>query len=202
MAKSSPKRGRFSPIVIENETQLSVRAAHCRLCQQRFYICGRCDRGQFYCTRSCAQLARRASQNRSARNYRDSAKGRASQARRQAAFRRRRQLTRAESGSSVTHQGSVSPATAQVLDCGTTEMGLESTEEDHDASSSNDTAASLVLSKIRCSFCNSPCPSLVRTASLAKASTADRRARQRQCRLLRARQRALDRPKQESYSKR
>ena len=70
----------------------------CAHCRAQALICRRCDRGQRYCTRTCAHQARRLRQRAAARRYQATRAGRF----RHAARARRYRLSR----KNVTHQGS------------------------------------------------------------------------------------------------
>jgi hypothetical protein len=67
-------------------------------CRQLFALCRLCDRGDRYCSRACAQQARRATLHAAGRRYQRSWPGRLHHAARQARYRRRRE--------NVTHQTS------------------------------------------------------------------------------------------------
>jgi hypothetical protein len=67
-------------------------------CQQVFFLCRLCDRGDRYCSRRCADRARRATLHAAGRRYQRSWPGRVHHAARQARYRARRQ--------NVTHQTS------------------------------------------------------------------------------------------------
>ncbi|UEN98535.1 hypothetical protein A9R16_015035 [Acidiferrobacter thiooxydans] len=71
----------------------------CAYCRAQALICRRCDRGQRYCTRTCAHRARKIRQREAARRYQASRMGRF----RHAARARRYRLLR----KNVTHQGSI-----------------------------------------------------------------------------------------------
>jgi hypothetical protein len=71
----------------------------CARCRCQAVLCSHCDRGNRYCSASCAQAARRHAQRAAARRYRASRRGRLAQAARQQRYRRRR-------CKKVTHQGS------------------------------------------------------------------------------------------------
>lgn len=79
--------------------KLSARLFHCAGCQRQVIICRHCDRGHRYCSRECAQSARRASRQAAAQRYQTGRKGRYRHARRQQIYRRRRRKK-------VTHQSS------------------------------------------------------------------------------------------------
>jgi len=71
----------------------------CARCRGQVVLCSHCDRGNRYCSPSCAQAARRYAQRAAARRYRGSRRGRLAHAARQRRYRRRR-------CKKVTHQGS------------------------------------------------------------------------------------------------
>jgi len=66
---------------------ICVRAA----CRRQFALCRRCDRGDRYCSRACAQHARRATLHAAGRRYQQSWRGRVRHAARQARYRGRRE---------------------------------------------------------------------------------------------------------------
>jgi hypothetical protein len=77
----------------------SVRLFLCARCRCQVVLCSHCDRGHRYCSRTCAQAARRHAQRAAARRYQTSRRGRLNHAARQSRYRRRRRQK-------VTHQGS------------------------------------------------------------------------------------------------
>ena len=72
----------------------------CARCRTQVLICRRCDRGQRYCNRGCAQEARRQRQREAAARYASSHRGRLCHA-------ARAQRYRARCRNKVTHQGSL-----------------------------------------------------------------------------------------------
>ncbi len=56
-------------------------------CRQVFFLCRHCDRGDRYCSRSCAERARGASLHAAGRRYQHSRRGRLHHAARQARYR-------------------------------------------------------------------------------------------------------------------
>jgi hypothetical protein len=71
-------------------------------CRQVFFLCRRCDRGDRYCSRPCANRARHAARQAASRRYQHSRRGRLHHAARQARYRAQRQK--------VTHPTSHDPA--------------------------------------------------------------------------------------------
>jgi hypothetical protein len=84
----------------EAAERTSLRLFLCARCRDQVVICRRCDRGQIYCTKACAQEARRINQREAGRRYQSSEGGRANHAERSRRYRVRKK--------NVTHQGSVS----------------------------------------------------------------------------------------------
>lgn len=78
----------------------TARLFTCARCRRQVVICSRCDRGNRYCGKPCAQTARRQSQRAAARRYQASRRGRLAHAARQHRYRQRRRTK-------VTHQGSL-----------------------------------------------------------------------------------------------
>lgn len=86
----------------------------CAGCRTAVLICSHCDRGQRYCTRGCADLARHRSVRAAGCRYQDGLRGRHAHANRQQRYRTRMALYPLRS-QKVTHQGSPSPACADQL---------------------------------------------------------------------------------------
>lgn len=88
---------------------------YCGECQRRAYVCGRCDRGQIYCSEVCSEEARRRSVREAGCRYQQTFRGAANHAERQRRYRERQRAKREreEQGDSqdVTHQGSADPLT-------------------------------------------------------------------------------------------
>ena len=79
----------------------------CAGCRVQALICSCCDRGQIYCSGNCAQQARHRSLRSAGQRYQASRKGRLSHAARAARYRARCK--------NVTHQGSLPPASDDLL---------------------------------------------------------------------------------------
>jgi len=88
--------------------QSSARLYFCCRCQAQVIICSRCDRGHRYCAKACADTARSISLNRACKKYQSTRVGRFNNAARQQRYRQRKRQI-------VTHQGSPSIATHDVL---------------------------------------------------------------------------------------
>jgi hypothetical protein len=77
------------------------------VCRQLFYLGRRCDRGQRYCSRACADGVRRVTLRAAGRLYQQSRPGRFHHAARQARYRARRQK--------VTHQTTQLPLASGIV---------------------------------------------------------------------------------------
>lgn len=80
----------------------TARLYNCARCQCQVVICSDCDRGNIYCNKQCAEIARKASLRAAGRDYQRTRSGRLKHAARQYRYRARRKK--------VTHQGSPTPA--------------------------------------------------------------------------------------------
>ena len=78
--------------------QAAGRLFLCPRCRAQVLICGRCDRGQRYCTAECSRTMRRASVRDAGRRYQRTRRGRHLHAARARRYRARNKI--------VTHQGS------------------------------------------------------------------------------------------------
>ena len=92
-------------------TRRLCRTFHCKLCGRQARICSACDRGNVYCSRSCARVARRDQCRRAGKRYRETEAGREGNARRQReSYERKRAGLCAEisekNRADLTHQGS------------------------------------------------------------------------------------------------
>ena len=91
----------------------------CAGCRAQVVLCSRCDRGQRYCQRACAERARRSKQREAGQRYQCSPMGRLKHAARQRCLRRRRRQASAPGAGmlwrSVTHQGSLPAGCDAVL---------------------------------------------------------------------------------------
>jgi hypothetical protein len=81
----------------------TYRLYNCARCAEQVRICRRCDRGNQYCARGCAQIRRRESLHRAGERYQRSYRGAHAHAARQRAWRERQTQE-------VTHHGSLSSA--------------------------------------------------------------------------------------------
>ncbi len=74
--------------------KVSCRIFLCVCCRRQVLVCRRCDRGQIYCTGTCAQKARREKQRNARRRYQATPRGRAMHAERNRRYRvRARRVT-------------------------------------------------------------------------------------------------------------
>ncbi|MFL5346622.1 MAG: hypothetical protein ACJ8AT_17720 [Hyalangium sp.] len=85
---------------------MRVRTCAWRHCRRVFFLCARCNRGNLYCSRSCAQRARRVSLRAAGQRYQRSRRGRFKHAARQASYRQRRRALQ-----KVTHPSTQEPPT-------------------------------------------------------------------------------------------
>ena len=69
--------------------EVSCRIFLCVSCRRQVLVCRRCDRGQIYCTGTCAQVARREKQRNARRRYQATPQGRAMHAERNRRYRAR-----------------------------------------------------------------------------------------------------------------
>lgn len=86
-------------------SQLLGRLRRCGVCEISFCLCQACDRGHWYCSRSCSQAARKLSRRRAAKSYRASEIGREKHA---VAQRRYRQKRRRASTSEIYQSSAIS----------------------------------------------------------------------------------------------
>ena len=69
--------------------EVSCRIFLCICCRRQVLVCRRCDRGQIYCTGTCAQEARREKQRNARQRYQATPRGRAMHAERNRRYRAR-----------------------------------------------------------------------------------------------------------------
>ena len=125
----------------------SYRLYSCQRCGMQVRICRRCDHGNIYCPRACAQIRRRESVRRAGSRYQRTSRGACCHAARQRAWRSRRKQK-------VTHQSCTScERRCSVSDTGIT--ARESTDACHTRCSDSDSGSFTVD---RCSFCQSILP--------------------------------------------
>jgi len=124
----------------------SARLYNCARCHCQVVICSHCDRGNIYCSKSCADLARRASLNAAGRRYQRTRCGRFKHAERQRRYRSRCRK--------VTHQGSPELPPNDPL------------------TTRSEAPASVAITKdegICCHFCGRPCSPFLRLGFLRRA---------------------------------
>ena len=85
----------------------TARLYNCVHCHRQVTICSYCDRGNIYCGKSCADLARCTSLKAAGKRYQRTRRGRFNHAERQRRYRSR--------SKKVTHQGSPEPPTNDPL---------------------------------------------------------------------------------------
>lgn len=124
----------------------TARLYSCARCHGQTAICSYCDRGNIYCGKSCADLARKASLNAAGRRYQNTHNGRLKHADRQRHYRSRRKK--------VTHQGSPEPPPDDPL----------ATRSEAPAS-----VAITEIEGIRCHFCGHLCSPFLRLDFLHRA---------------------------------
>lgn len=123
----------------------------CARCRAQVFICRRCDRGNRYC-RDCAREARRASVRESGRRYQRGRRGRFAHAARARRHRAQRKI--------VTHHGSPTPSSNDVLRADLTTGAAVAVQSDDRATAAPATAAS---ARPRCHCCGGLLPPFVRT---------------------------------------
>jgi hypothetical protein len=174
----------------------------CARCRAPALVCSRCDRGQIYCATGCAAVARLQSQRDAGQRYQRSRPGRFMHAARTQRWRERQALlavsvARSEMArpQSVTHQGSLLPASGAVLVAVPTPMAVAavpavpavpaaptpSTQPctTTSSSSASSPAATLPLtaSAWHCHWCHTPCSARVRLDFLRHSRSARPRRR-------------------------
>lgn len=136
-----------------NDVPGSARTLACAGCGLQVLVCSRCDRGQRYCGRPCAEGARRESLRRAGRRYQRSRRGRLAHARRAWAYRRRRAARQI-----VTHQGSqLRPACATVTTNPTHDAAAVQVWQDNAGSPPEVTTGAEPASAWRCHWCRRGC---------------------------------------------
>ena len=86
----------------------SPRLYYCALCHAQSIICSHCDRGQIYCSDTCAREARLKSCREAEKRYQHTSRGKHKHAARQKRYRERLRQK-------VTDQGSVTPVADGLL---------------------------------------------------------------------------------------
>jgi len=124
--------------------EATARLFQCVLCSKQVIICSRCDRGQRYCSSECSETARSKAQTAAARRYQQSRLGRSNHARRMHDYRRRKQI--------VTHQGSLPPASNDLLQANSVEARIPPDLPD----------PSVLGIQFQCHLCGCDCSEFVR----------------------------------------
>jgi hypothetical protein len=130
--------------------QSSARLFNCARCQSQVVICSQCDRGNRYCGRACARVARRQSMRAAGERYQKGRRGRFAHADRQRRYRQRRKQK-------VTHQGSPAVVPDETLP---TESRASTRRIESCATDADD--------GIRCHFCARICSHFVRQQFLRR----------------------------------
>ena len=125
--------------------ELTARHFHCAYCQTPVLICRRCDHGNRYCGKPCAQAARRALQREAGCRYQRTYRGRLAHAARARRYRANQQI--------VTHQGSIPDSSGVLLAC------TDAASPAQPASPLPDDSSSQVASS-HCHFCGVVCSPL------------------------------------------
>jgi hypothetical protein len=124
----------------------------CAGCRVQVLVCSGCDRGQRYCSGTCAQLARLAARREAGRRYQSSRRGRFTHAERMRRYRARQEK--------VTHQASP-PAPEDAL------LALDSATI-ATVAPCVDTAS--VIAPWHCHFCRRRCSQFMRSSFLCGRS--------------------------------
>lgn len=117
----------------------TARLYHCARCRRQVTICSHCDRGNSYCGKACADLARKSSQKAAGKRYQRSRRGRFKHADRQRRYRARRKK--------VTHHGSPLRPSNDPLTL---------------RSEASETLAVIEDGAVRCHFCRRGCSPFLR----------------------------------------
>lgn len=171
----------------------------CARCSAPTLVCSHCDRGQIYCAAGCAAAVRQQSQRDAGRRYQGSLRGRFRHAARTRRWRERQALlavpvarSQIATPQSVTHQGSLLPASDAVLvavpspvaaaavpavsappaqPCKTLTTSRASTAATPASPASGEPALILAW---RCHWCRTPCAAHVRLDFLRRSRSARR----------------------------
>ncbi|HET7291946.1 MAG TPA: hypothetical protein VFM88_05955 [Vicinamibacteria bacterium] len=103
--------------------QVLLRQRLCRAeaCGAVFYLCGRCDHGQRYCSERCREKARREQRRAANRRHQQSPEGRLDHRDRQREYRRRliaRRVTDQGSNAAIGFSTLAAPTPAPLVRCG------------------------------------------------------------------------------------
>lgn len=123
-----------------------ARLFNCARCQCQVIICSCCDRGNIYCNSHCAKSARRESVKNAGKRYQNNRRGKIKHAKRQQCYRQREKIK-------VTHQGSITFSTNDLLP----PSPITSTKEPD-------------VGEFRCHFCGRRCSDYLRLGCLGRYS--------------------------------
>lgn len=131
----------------------SARLFLCARCNSQVLLCRRCDRGNWYCSKSCSGAARRQAQRESRQRHANTRRGRLNNAERQ---RRHRTRHVSQNHQKVTDQGS-----------GVTPRRSSSDNAPDTVIASVDTHPGVLDATIRCRRCRCVCDPFLRSGFLA-----------------------------------
>jgi hypothetical protein len=120
-------------------------------CRQLFFLCRHCDRGDRYCSRTCAERARRASRRAAGRRYQLSRRGRFRHAARQARYR-----TRRPPPEKVTHQTSPGADRSGIVATSPLRSTLMPSGDKEDTRDAEPTPQVPLAAPVRCARCGRP----------------------------------------------
>jgi len=123
------------------------RLFQCTLCQTQSIVCSKCDRGQIYCSKVCAVIARKISMKLAGMRYQKTFNGKRKHAARQALYRMRQNEI-------VTHRSS--PSMPQHASMNSLENKPDKTENEHEKA------------VLTCSFCKKPVSDWIRNDFLRR----------------------------------
>lgn len=137
-----------------------ARFISCALCRAHALICSCCDRGQIYCSPTCAREARHRAQRAASCRYQRSRRGRFAHALRARRYRARWRIRGAQQ-KNVTHQGSP-PQPADDL--------LPADPAAHQPPSTGDLQGRMpvISERKRCCSCGRSCPEFIRRGFLRR----------------------------------
>lgn len=124
---------------------------NCIYCSRQVTICRDCDRGNTYCSPACSRTARKKSLAEAGQRYQQTPRGKINHAARQKRYRQRKQ------NKIVTHQGSPTDSTSDLLCHEQTETSKTHTEH-------------AKPNQICCRFCNKTLSRFIRLDFLHRAS--------------------------------
>ena len=140
---------------------LPARLFLCACCRMQVLVCRHCDRGQRYCATGCSAATREALQRQAAHRYQRSRGGRIKHAARTRRWRERR-CAEALMAEKVTHQGSQSAPSDDVLPVIAATLPIAATEPCSAVSVSSAIKAATAPTPWRCHWCGTNCAAHVR----------------------------------------